>query len=587
MNPDVAQPEGPAFAQPEGLAFASRRSPVLSRRGMVATSQPLAVAAGLEILAAGGNAADAAVATAAALNVTEPCSTGIGGDAFALYYEGATGRVLALNGSGRAPAALSLERLSREGFTQALPPFHAHTVTVPGACAAWCDLVEGHGRLPLARVLAPAIRLAEEGFPVAPLTAHQWARGAARQLASAPNGAELLRGGRAPRAGERFRNPGLARTLRAVAEGGARAFYEGPIAGAIVRVLRGAGGCMAEADLAAHRSDWPRPITAVYRGHRIWQCPPNGQGLATLLALKLLEGFDAAEMPAGSVLRLHRQIEALRLAFADTRWFAADPDTDPAPLEALLSQAYADERRRLIDDTRAQAEAGRGSPVAGSDTAYLSVVDAEGNACSFINSNYQGFGTGIVPQGWGFTLQNRGLGFSLDPAHPNRLQPGKRPYHTIIPGLITRLGGASTGSAARTSAGEAGGTTTPAGEPLFTCFGVMGGFMQPQGQLQVAMNLIDDGLDPQAALDRPRFCIPAEAGDGGGGPEGGGAPIAIELGTPPAVLDELAARGHRLALTEGHARSIFGRGQVILRDAATGVLWGGSDPRADGCAMGG
>lgn len=555
------------FADPPDLDFVSRRSPVLGRRGMVATSQPLAVAAGLEILAAGGNAADAAVATAAALNVTEPTSTGIGGDAFALFYQVATGTVTALNGSGRAPAALSLERLEREGFQGVLPAFHAHTITVPGACAAWCDLVARHGRLPLLRVLAPAIRLAEEGFPVAPVTAFHWARGAARQLAAAPNGGELLIDGRAPRPGEIFRNPALARTLRLVAEGSARAFYQGPIAEAIAQVVRDAGGCLDESDLAAHRSDWPRPITTTYRGYRVWECPPNGQGLAALLALNILEGFDPADMPRGSALRLHRQIEALRLAFADTRWFAADPATDPAPLSQLLSKRYADTRRALLRDDRAVSDPRRGTPVAGSDTVYLSVVDWEGNACSFINSNYMGFGTGIVPQGWGFTLQNRGLGFSLDPDHPNRLAPGKRPYHTIIPSLITRAASAASAAMAQ---------MPPSGEDLFACFGVMGGFMQPQGHVQVAMGLIDDHLDPQAVLDEPRFCI----ADG----TAGGA-VAMEEGIPVAVMADLAARGHSVVPTSGHARAIFGRGQAILRDADTGVLSGGSDPRADGCAM--
>lgn len=569
------------FADPPDLDFVSRRSPVLGRRGMVATSQPPAVAAGLEILAAGGNAADAAVATAAALNVTEPTSTGIGGDAFALFYQAATGTVTALNGSGRAPAALSLERLEREGFQGVLPAFHAHTITVPGACAAWCDLVARHGRLPLLRVLAPAIRLAEEGFPVAPVTAFHWARGAARQLAAAPNGGELLIDGRAPRPGEIFRNPGLACTLRLVAEGSARAFYQGPIAEAIAQVVRDAGGCLDESDLAAHRSEWPRPITTTYRGYRVWECPPNGQGLAALLALNILEGFDPADMPRGSALRLHRQIEALRLAFADTRWFAADPATDPAPLSQLLSKRYADTRRALLRDDRAMSDPRRGTPVAGSDTVYLSVVDWEGNACSFINSNYMGFGTGIVPQGWGFTLQNRGLGFSLDPDHPNRLAPGKRPYHTIIPSLITRVATSlspSDDASREPSADESiPGLAAPAGEALFACFGVMGGFMQPQGHVQVAMGLIDDHLDPQAVLDQPRFCIAAETSDG---------PIAVESGLPASMLADLAARGHSLELILGHARAVFGRGQIIVRDADSGVLWGGSDPRADGCAMG-
>ncbi len=542
------------------MHFHSRRSPVLSTRGMVATSQPLAVAAGLEILSRGGNAADAAIATAAALNVTEPTSTGIGGDAFALYYDAQSGQISALNASGRAPAALTIERLRRESLidereASIADPFHAHTVTVPGACAGWCDLVARHGRLRMAEVLAPAIRLAEEGFPVAPVTAYFWARGAQRQLARAPNGVELTIGGRAPRAGEVFRNPGLARTFRAVAEGGAEAFYRGPIAEAIVRVLRAAGGAMSADDLAAHTSTWETPISTTYRGYRVWECPPNGQGLAALIGLNILEGFDLADMPPLSAERLHRMIEAMRLAFADTAWYVADPAFSPAPLAELLSKGYAQSRRELIDPGRATPDQPRGVPVTSSDTVYLSVVDGEGNACSFINSNYMGFGTGIVPEGWGFTLQNRGHNFSLDPEHPNALAPGKRPYHTIIPGMITREGD-----------GE-----------LFACYGVMGGFMQPQGHVQVAVGLIDDGLDPQAALDRPRFCI--EGGRAGGR-------VSLEEGIPVGVMSQLAGMGHTVAPRSGYARAIFGRGQVIVRDAESGVLWGGSDPRADGCAMG-
>ncbi len=543
--------------------FASRRSPVYGRRGMVAASQPLAVAAGLEILAADGNAADAAIATAAALNVTEPTSTGIGGDCFALYFEAATGQVSALNGSGRAPAGLTLERLRREGFGAELPPYHAHTVTVPGACAGWCDLVQRHGRLPLSRILAPAIRLAEEGFPVAPVASYFWQRGAVRQLAQAPNGRELTIDGRGPQPGELFRNPGLARTLRAVAEGDKDVFYRGAIAEAIAAVVQSAGGCMTIEDLAGHTSTWDEPISTTYHpfgaaqgeGLRVWECPPNGQGLAALLALNLLEGFELAGLDPLGPERLHLEIEAMRLAFADTRWYVADPQFTSIPISQLLSKQYAADRRRLINPARATLDQHRGAPVAGSDTVYFCVVDAEGNACSFINSNYMGFGTGIVPAGWGFTLQNRGHNFSLDPAHPNALAPGKRPYHTIIPGMIARVADGS----------------------LYGPFGVMGGFMQPQGHVQVVLALAEDGLDPQAALDRPRFCI----GDGTAGGR-----VSLEEGIPAATVAALAGMGHPVELTTGHARAIFGRGQIILRDPDTGVLCGGSDPRADGCAMG-
>ncbi len=544
--------------------FTSRRSPVLSTGGMVATSQPLAVAAGLEILSRGGNAADAAVAAAAALNVTEPTSTGIGGDAFALYFPAGEGRVHALNGSGRSPRALSIERLKEEALLtpdgrKIADPFHAHTVTVPGACAAWCELVERHGRLQLVETLAPAIRLAEMGFPVAPVTAYSWARGTKRQLSRAANGQELTIDGRAPRAGEIFRNPGLARTLRAVALGGRKAFYEGEIAEAIVSVLRESGGAMSALDLAECRAEWQTPLSVRYRDHLVWECPPNGQGLAALLALNILGGLPIGELGPLSVERLHLMIESMRLAFADAAWYVADPDFFDIPLSELLSEGYTAARRGLIDPKKATLDQRFGSPVSAADTVYLSVVDGEGNACSFINSNYMGFGTGIVPAGWGFTLQNRGHNFRTDPGHPNALAPGKRPYHTIIPAMLTGLPDAS---------GRL---------PLAATFGVMGGFMQPQGHLQVVVGLLEDGLDPQAALDRPRFCI--EQGEAGGG-------LSLEEGIPGGVISRLARMGHRVVVRSGYERSIFGRGQVIARDPDSGVLWGGSDPRADGCALG-
>ena len=537
------------------------RSAVYGTRGMVATSQPLAVAAGLRILERGGNAADAAVATAAALNVTEPTSTGIGGDAFALYYEAATGEVTALNASGRSPEALTLSLLEREGLIgdngRIKDPLHAHTVTVPGACAGWCDLIERHGNRSIAEVLEPAISLAECGFPVAPITAHAWARGVADQLRKTRHGQELTIEGRAPVAGEIFRNPGLARTLRTVAEGGRQSFYEGAIAEAMVAEQNAAGGVLSLSDLADHRSTWDHPISTTYRGHRIWECPPNGQGLAVLLALNLLEGIDLAALPPLSPERLHWMIEAMRLGFADTRWFTADPSFSKVPLAELLSKAYAAERRSRMDPFKATLDQRHGSPVAGSDTVYLAVVDETGNACSFINSNYMGFGTGIVPAGWGFTLQNRGHNFFCDPAHPNALYPGKRPYHTIIPGLITR--------------DRKDGTHDLCGP-----FGVMGGFMQPQGHVQVVVGLLDDQRNPQEALDHPRFCLPnGESGD----------PVALEEGTPSDTVEALAALGHSVELVGGERRSLFGRGQVILRDPDSRVLCGGSDPRADGCAM--
>jgi len=544
------------------FTFTSRRSPVYSRNGIVATSQPLATAAGLEILTKGGNAADAAVAAGAALNVTEPSSTGIGGDMFALYFSADTRQVTALNGSGRASAALTLDRLKQDGFTSELPPFHAHTVTVPGACAGWFDLVERHGSLSMAEILAPAIRLAREGFPVAPITAHSWERGVQRQLRSTLNGIELTINGRAPEAGELFRNLNLARTLEKVALGGREVFYQGEIAEAIVNVIREAGGCMSLEDLASHTSTWEEPISVDYRGLRVYECPPNGQGITALIALNILKGFDIGSLVPLSTECLHLLIEAVRLAFADSRWYVADPKFSNLPIQELLSEKYAGERRKLIDLKHASIDPQRGTPVSSSGTVYLSVVDRFGNACSFINSNYWGFGTGIVPKGFGFTLQNRGHNFSLDPNHPNALEPRKRPYHTIIPAMVTKLP-----SPSRRGAG---------GEVLYASYGVMGGFMQPQGHVQVLSALVDHGLDPQAALDLPRFCIDVE--------ELGGR-VALEEGIPLQVFEELGRMGHPVYSVSGFERSLFGRGQVILRDEETGVLCAGSDPRADGCAM--
>ena len=534
------------------LPFRSRRSAVHASRGLVASSQPLATEAGIAILREGGNAADAAVATAAVLALTEPMSTGLGGDMFALHYEGTSGKITALNGSGRAPSRLSLDLLRDQGFADALPPLHAHNVTVPGACAGWCDLVDRHGSLGMDRLLAPAVRLAKEGFPVAPLTALHWAVGAERQLRRAPGGSRLLVDGRAPSAGEVFRNPDLARTFEAIAKHGKEAFYRGDLARRIAAAVQAAGGVMTTEDLAAHHSTWDEPLSTAYRGVRLWECPPNGQGLVALLTLNLLAHLELPE-DGVSTDRLHLVIEALRLAFADGRRYVADPAKAQVPTKALLSEAYARDRSRRIDPGKANLRAAPGTPAAGSDTVYFSVADGAGNACSFINSNYMGFGTGIVPEGAGFALQNRGANFSLEAGHPNALAPGKRPYHTLIPAMATRADGS-----------------------LFACFGVMGGFMQPQGHVQVLLALLD-GLDPQAALDRPRVCLDE------GEPAG---TVLLEDGLPEATVRGLAERGHRTQLVTGLERTVFGRGQVILRDPETGVLRGGSDPRADGCAIG-
>jgi gamma-glutamyltranspeptidase / glutathione hydrolase len=552
------------------LDATSRRSNVLARRGMVATSQPLAAMAGLRMLLDGGNAADAAVATAAALAVVEPMSTGIGGDAFALFYDaqaspdaGRVGtyrdqRVTALNGSGRAPAGLHVSDLRRAGLDE-IALDSPHSVTVPGTVAAWADLLARHGAMPLSAVLQPAIEYARDGYPVSELIAGSWQRGEAK-LRRLPSGLELLPGGRAPRLGEVVRLPQLAHTLQTIADGGADAFYLGETGRRIAAFVQEQGGKLDVSDLAAHRSTWDEPISIEYRGLRVWECPPNGQGLAALLALGIVAEDDL--LAAAPAERWHLLIEAMRLAFADARRWVADPAFVDLPLAELLSPQYLASRRGQIDPQRANLAPRSGLPAAEgrplqpasrSDTVYLSVVDGQGNACSFINSLYHGFGSGLVAPGTGVALQNRGALFSLDTEHPNCLAPGKRPYHTIIPALATQ------------------------GDELWACFGVMGGFMQPQGHLQVLINLLDLAMLPQEALDAPRWCLL----DG----EPGGA-VAVEAGAGDDLIAALRSKGHAVEVKTGLERMVFGAGQVIRRDAVTGVLTAGSEPRRDGCAVG-
>ena len=534
------------------LEFKSRRSPVYARNGMVATSQPLASSIGLKILMDGGNAADAAVAVAAALNVTEPTSTGIGGDCFVLFYDANKNKVMGINGSGRAPKGLTIDFLREQGIEGKLPPYSPHTVTVPGAAAAWIDTLEKFGTMELKDVLMPAINLAEEGFPVAPITARAWQRGV-KQLLNGPNANEMLIDGRAPRAGEIMKLPNLAKTFRLLIEHGKSGFYEGEVARAIVDLLQSLGGVMTLEDLKSHESTFDDPISTNYRGVEVFEMPPNGQGITALIALNILEEFELNELHPLSTKRFHLLIEALRIAFADTRWYVADPAVENIPINELLSKEYAKSRRKLIKDDKATKDLKHGYPFSSSDTVYFSIVDGDGNACSFINSNYMGFGTGLIPKGFGFTLQNRGANFSLDPSHPNALKPGKRPYHTIIPGMALKDG------------------------ELYSSFGVMGGFMQPQGHVQVLVNMIDHGMDPQEALDHPRFCITDGTSNG---------KIALEEGIPVKVMSQLSLMGHDVFPLTGHARAIFGRGQIINREPKSGVLIAGSDPRADGLAIG-
>ncbi|MBM3942341.1 MAG: gamma-glutamyltransferase [SAR202 cluster bacterium] len=529
------------------MFFNSRRSTVLARKGMVATSQPLAAQAGLQTLMQGGNAVDAAVTAAAVLNVVEPESTGIGGDMFALVWDNRKKQVYALNGSGRAPAAASIASLRAKGFRQ-VPSIGVHSVTVPGTVHGWETILKAHGSMPISQVLKPAISYAEDGFPVSDIIANQWSSQGPK-LARLPSGQEFLLEGRPPRHGEVMKLPTLGRTLRAIAEGGAQAFYTGPIAEGIAAFMQEQGGCMTVEDLASHTSDWDEPIRTDYRGVTCWECPPNGQGIAALEALNIAEGFDIQGMGLQTASAYHHLIESMRLAFADAFRYVADPRQARVPIDELTSKEYAASRRQLISSQRAMTSAPYGKVMAGSDTVYISAVDGQGNACSFINSIFVNFGSGLVAPGTGIVLHNRGSLFSLDPNHPNALEPGKRPFHTIIPALATREG------------------------ELYLCYGVMGGLMQPQGHLQVISNMVDFGLDAQDALNALRFQVVEDG-------------VCLEEGLSENTLQELSRMGHRIHLMTSYQRVGMGGGQVIQRDLDTGVLWGGSEPRKDGCAIG-
>lgn len=516
------------------LRFPSRRSVVMSNQGMVATSQPLAAQAGLRILMAGGNAIDAAVATAAVLNMVEPMSTGVGGDVFALTYIAKTDELTALNGSGRAPNALSSESLRRSGHTD-MPEIGPLSITVPGTVDGWATLLDRHGSMPLSEALKPAIDYAEQGFPVSEIIAAEW-----QEVEELLQSTAFLINGHAPRAGEVFRNLELAGTLRAIAEGGRDAFYRGPLADAIARHVQSSGGVLSTSDFAQHISTWDTPISTSYHGVDIYECPPNGQGIVALMTLNILEGIDLRSMGYGSTAYYHHILEALKLAFADGFAHIADPGKVPVPVDDMLDKDYAALRRKLIDPNRARLPTLTGLPRGG--TVYLTVVDKDRNACSLINSIYYGFGSGVIVPKTGVVLHNRGALFSLDESHPNALAPGKRPYQTIIPAMAFKDG------------------------RLWSSFGVMGGHIQPQGHTQVMLNAIDWGMNPQQALDAPRVVWRFENS------------ISVEAGIDDRAL---AALGHDVIPDSG-----FGGGQMIVIDPESGALLGGSDPRKDGCAIG-
>jgi gamma-glutamyltranspeptidase/glutathione hydrolase len=520
--------------------YASRRMPVLARN-VVATSQPLAAQAGLQALHAGGTAVDAALAAAITLTVVEPTSNGIGSDAFAIVWDGQ--RLHGLNASGRSPAAWTPQRFAGRA---SMPKRGWGTVTVPGAVSAWAVLSERFGALPFADLFAAAVGYADSGFLVSPITARAWAR-AAIDLADAPDlAATFLPDGRAPRAGERFRCPDQAVTLRRIAETGGAAFYRGDLAERIAAHARAHGGALGLDDLAAHHPDWVRTIAQGYRGADVHELPPNGQGLAALIALGILERHPVTDHDVDSADGLHLQIEAMKLALADASGHISDPDTLDVPPDALLDPAYLAERAALIDVARA-GDPGPGVPARGG-TVYVAAADAAGMMVSFIQSNYQGFGSGVVVPGTGISLHNRGAGFTLEPGHPNRVAGGKRPFHTIIPGFLLA-----------------------AGAPVMS-FGVMGAAMQAQGHAQVVVRLRDHRQNPQAALDAPRWRVM------------GGRDVAVETGVPAEVLDDLASRGHRITVHDPQTSTLFGGAQLVHR-LDDGYL-AASDHRKDGQAVG-
>jgi gamma-glutamyltranspeptidase/glutathione hydrolase len=527
-----------------GLPYASRRSPVMAVNGVVATSQPLAAQAGLSMLMQGGSAVDAALATAIALTVVEPTSNGIGADVFSLVWDGST--LHGLNGSGRAPAATTPEAIRADGHAQ-MPSKGWWPVTVPGAPRAWADLHARFGKLPFAKLFEPAIAYARHGYTVSPIISRLWSSAATKTYGDLPGPVfqgwkdTFTPGGRPPAAGERWSSEGHASTLEKIAASGSKAFYEGDLARTIAEFAANTGGPMTVDDLAAHTSQWVEPIRTTYRGYEVAEIPPNSQGIAALIGLNIVEGFDLAASARESVESYHLQLEALKLSLTDALAYVADMDHVDVPVKGLLDKEYASQRQGLIGERALDPVAGK--PKTGG-TIYLCAADADGMMVSYIQSNYQGFGSGVVVPGTGISLHNRGYGFTLEDGHPNQVAPRKRPFHTIIPGFLLKDGQA----------------VGP--------FGVMGGFMQAQGHMQMVINTVDYGMNPQASLDAPRWRWD------------GGRAVTIEPDADPAIVAGLVAKGHEVTVGADQA---FGRGQIIWKLPGGGYV-AGSDKRADGCA---
>jgi gamma-glutamyltranspeptidase/glutathione hydrolase len=542
-----------AADRPATPAGKAGRSVVMATHGMVATSQPLAAQVGLDVLKNGGNAIDAAIATNAAIGLVEPMSCGIGGDLYALVWDAKTKKLYGLNASGRAPLKATRQFFTAKGLKE-IPETGPLSWSVPGCVDGWDALRKKFGTRPLSELLEPSIRYAEEGFPVSEVIAGGWKKTGEGDFART-----FLPGGRTPKAGEIFKNPNLARSYREIAKNGRDGYYKGRIAEEIVSFSEKNGGLFSMKDFTGHTSTWVEPAGTKYRGHDVWAIPPPGQGISVLQMLNTLEAHDLAKMGPNSPDYWHLFLEAKKLAYADRAHFYADPDFVKVPTAELVSKPYAAERAKLLDMKKALTKIDHGDPKLGkSDTIYLTVVDKDRNCVSLIQSNYFGFGSGLVPGELGFALQNRGTLLAIDDNHPNRLEPGKRPFHTIIPGFVTK------------------------DDKPFFCFGVMGGDMQPQGQVQVLVNLLDFGMNVQAAGEAPRLQHSGSATPTGrpGDPDGGS--VTAEPGIPEAVVRELKHRGHNIT----RSRSNGGGYQGILIDPKTNVLHGGSEARKDGCAVG-
>ena len=526
------------------------RSMVISRKGVVAAESPLAAQAGANVLARGGNAVDAAIATNAVMGVVEPMMNGIGGDLFAIVYEAKTGKLYGLNASGWAPAGLSIEFLKSKGVTE-MPQNGIQSVTVPGAVDGWSKLLTRFGTKKLSDLLSPAVYYAREGFPVAEWDAAYWAEEVDFLKQDKNAAATYLPGGRAPRVGEIFRNSDLAHSLESIASGGSDAYYRGGIGKRIVALSSKLGGTMTAADLADYSSEWVEPISTSYHGWTVYEIPPNGQGIAALEMLNIMEGFPFARFGHNSGDALHAMIESKKLAYADLYRYVADPTFSQVPVQGMLSKKYAAQRAKLVDMAKANCNVLPGEPglpVTG-DTTYLTVADGEGNMVSLIQSNYLGFGSGLVADGTGFALQDRGALFSLDPNSPNRLAGRKRPLHTIIPGFMTN-------------------------SEKRIAFGIMGGFNQAQAHAQFVSNVVDFGMNIQEALEAARFTKRTFAG----------CDVDVEDRIPTGIREDLAKRGHQIVL-HGAYSATMGGGQAVERDISTGVNYGASDPRKDGEAI--